>query len=109
LDVKNTVDNAIEHCSSQTFDLLKAIENAKLAADEAVDDRQKRRESTKGLHHLRQYFELIIFQAYLNATAPDTWRDLETFEHFVRSRPGEDIFAAESSFLTPCSIPNLRE
>jgi hypothetical protein len=100
------VDNAIEHCS-QTFDLLKAIENAKLAADEAVDDRQKRKESTKGLYHLRQYFELIIFQAYLSATAPDTWRDLETFEHFVGSRPGKEFCASKSLLLTSHSIPNL--
>lgn len=40
-----------------------------------------------GLHHLQQYFELIILQAYLSVTPSATWRDLETFEHFVRTRP----------------------
>jgi hypothetical protein len=88
LDVKRAVDAAIGVCS-ETFDLHKAIEDAKLAADEAVDERQKRKESQKGLQHLRQYFELMIFQAYLNVTPADTWRDLETFEHFVKSRPGK--------------------
>lgn len=87
MDVKQAVDDVIEQCS-QTFDLHKAIENAKIAADEAVDARQRKKESGKGLHHLRQYFELIIFQAYLSVTEPDTWRDLETFEHFVKTRPG---------------------
>ena len=87
LDVKFAVDNAMELCS-QIFDLHKAIESAKLCADEAIDERQKRKESVRGLHHLRQYFELIIFQAYLNVTPPDTWRDLETFENFVKERPG---------------------
>lgn len=90
LDVKRAVDAAIEQCG-ETFDLHKAIEDAKLAADEAVDERQKRKESQRGLHHLRQYFELIIFQAYLNVTPADTWRDLEPFETFVKARPGENI------------------
>lgn len=88
LEVKQAVDEAIDQCA-QTFDLHKAIENAKVAADEAVDARQRKKESGKGLYHLRQYFELIIFQAYLSVTPPDTWRDLETFEHFVKARPGE--------------------
>lgn len=94
LEVKFSVDNAVELCS-QTFDLHKAIESAKIAADEAVDERQKRKESVKGLHHLRQYFELIIFQAYLNVTQPDTWRDLETFENFVKARPVFKTFEKE--------------
>jgi hypothetical protein len=91
LEVKRAVDNALEKCG-QIFDLHRAIEEARLAADEAVDERQKRKEITRGLHHLQQYFELIIFQAYLNVTPADTWRDLETFENFVKGRPGEDSF-----------------
>ncbi|KAG8824150.1 hypothetical protein FRC17_009172 [Serendipita sp. 399] len=86
LQVKRAVDEAILQCS-QTFNLHKAIEAARIAADEAVDERQKWKESVKGLHHLRQYFELIIFQAYLTGTAPDTWRDLQSFEDFVKERP----------------------
>ncbi|CAG8742776.1 13592_t:CDS:2, partial [Acaulospora colombiana] len=88
LDVKKAVDDAITLCA-QTFDLHKAIEEAKLAADEAVDERQKRREAQKGLQHLQQYFELIVFQAYLHSTPADTWRDIETFENFVNDRPAD--------------------
>jgi hypothetical protein len=90
LDVKRAVDDAITLCA-QTFDLHKAIEEAKLAADEAVDERQKRREAQRGLQHLQQYFELIVFQAYLNSTPADTWRDIETFESFVNDRPGKHL------------------
>lgn len=48
-----------------------------------------------GLHHLQQYFELIILQAYLSVTPPATWRDVETFEHFVRTRPVFRTFQQE--------------
>ncbi|KAG9052633.1 hypothetical protein FS842_009475 [Serendipita sp. 407] len=94
LEVKRAVDDAILQCS-QTFNVHKAIETARIAADEAVDERQKWKESMKGLHHLRQYFELIIFQAYLAGTPPDTWRDLQTFEDFVKERPVFRTFEKE--------------
>ncbi|KAG8865965.1 hypothetical protein FRC20_009226 [Serendipita sp. 405] len=94
LEVKRAVDDAISQCS-QTFNVHKAIETARIAADEAVDERQKWKESMKGLHHLRQYFELIIFQAYLAGTPPDTWRDLQTFEDFVKERPVFRTFEKE--------------
>lgn len=96
LDVKRAVDDAISQCA-QTFDLHRAIEDAKVAADEAVDERQKQKEITRGLHHLQQYFELIIFQAYLSVTPADTWRDLETFETFVKGRPVFRTFEKELS------------
>lgn len=86
--MKRAVDDAIAKCG-HTFDLHRAIEKSRVAADEAVDERRKAKEITKGLQHLQQYFELIIFQAYLNITPADTWRDLETFENFVKARPGE--------------------
>ena len=59
-----------------------------------------------GLHHLQQYFELIILQAYLCVTPPATWRDLETFEHFVRTRPvfrtfQQELKAAGANALKP--------
>ena len=59
-----------------------------------------------GLHHLQQYFELIILQAYLSVTPQATWRDLETFEHFVRTHPvfrtfQQELRAAGADALKP--------
>lgn len=42
-----------------------------------------------GLHYLRRYFELIIFQWYLSSVRPDTLQEAETFESFVEKHPGE--------------------
>lgn len=42
-----------------------------------------------GLQNLRRYFTLIIFQAYLYSTEPDTMRSFESFESFVKNRPGK--------------------
>ena len=47
LEVKSTVDEAIEACA-QVFDLHKAIEEARIAAEETTDEREKRREIQKG-------------------------------------------------------------
>ncbi|KAG9015211.1 hypothetical protein FRB94_004330 [Tulasnella sp. JGI-2019a] len=47
------------------------------------------------LQNLRRYFDLIIFQAYLQATVPDTVRTVETFEHYVKSRPVFKTFEKE--------------
>jgi hypothetical protein len=41
-----------------------------------------------GLQELRRYFGLIVFQAYLQSTEPDTMKSFESFESFVRDRPG---------------------
>jgi hypothetical protein len=67
-----------------------------------------------GLHHLQQYFELIILRAYLSVTPPDTWRDLETFEHFVRTRPvfrtfQEELRAAGADALKPLERVDVGE
>lgn len=59
-----------------------------------------------GLYHLQQYFELIVLQAYLSVTPSASWRDLETFEHFVRTRPvfrtfQQELKAAGADALKP--------
>ena len=46
---------------------------------------------TSGLQNLRRYFELIIFQAYLQSIEPDTVQSFESFESFVESRPGKSL------------------
>ena len=45
--VKCTVDKAIEACA-QVFNLHKAIEDARIAAEETTDEREKRREIQRG-------------------------------------------------------------
>ena len=47
LQVKGTVDKAIEACA-QVFNLHKAIEDARIAAEETTDEREKRREIQRG-------------------------------------------------------------
>jgi len=41
-----------------------------------------------GLQALRRYFELIVFQWYLQSSQPDTIGEFETMETFVKNRPG---------------------
>ena len=43
-----------------------------------------------GLQNLRRYFELIVFQSYLQSIEPDTIKSLENenVETFVKNRPG---------------------
>ena len=43
-----------------------------------------------GLQNLRRYFELIVFQSYLQSIEPDTIQSLENenLETFVKNRPG---------------------
>lgn len=102
--VKNTVDEAIDQCS-MVYNLRDSIEEARARAEEATDPQQKRVYASKGafscsqyrgssfnpltgLQNLRRYFTLIIFQAYLQSTEPDTMRSVESFETFVKNRPG---------------------
>ena len=45
-----------------------------------------------GLQNLRRYFELIIFQSYLQSTEPDTMASFESVETYVKNRPGLFLF-----------------
>ncbi|KAF4597582.1 hypothetical protein EYR40_008044 [Pleurotus pulmonarius] len=92
--VKNTVDEAIEQCA-EVYSLLDSIEEARTRAEQATDDKQKRVHATKGLHNLRRYFELIVFQYYLQSTEPDTLSSFENIETFVKSRPVIGTFQKE--------------
>lgn len=102
--VKNAVDEAIDQCSV-VFNLRDSIEEARIRAEQSTDDQQRRIHAAKGayylttdprlitnryigLQNLRRYFTLIIFQAYLQSTEPDTVQNFETFETFVKNRPG---------------------
>lgn len=90
--VKNAVDNAIDLCSA-VINLRDSIEKARLRAEQAQDEKQKKIYTTKALQYLRRYFELIVFQAFLHSTEPDTLQSLENenVETFVKNRPGKSL------------------
>lgn len=105
LVVKATVDQAIDRCA-QLMNLRESIEDARVCAEQASNDLQRRQYAQKGFfavfadlrraycidstgfHNLRRYFELIIFQWYLQSTEPDIIRTVESIETFVKNRPG---------------------
>ncbi|KAI0701909.1 inositol hexakisphosphate-domain-containing protein [Cerioporus squamosus] len=84
--VKQTVDDAIDRCA-QVLNLRDSIEEARMRAEQATDERQRKQHAHRGLQNLRRYFELIIFQAYLQSTEPDTMQTQQSFESFVKDRP----------------------
>ncbi|WWC73457.1 uncharacterized protein I206_107427 [Kwoniella pini CBS 10737] len=85
LDVKQAVDEAIDDTSTQ-FNLRDAIEDTRQKAQEAKDPATRQKLTNKSLYHLKRYFHLILFQAYLDDRAPDD-EDPYSFESFVRHRP----------------------
>ncbi|KIK55186.1 hypothetical protein GYMLUDRAFT_48165 [Collybiopsis luxurians FD-317 M1] len=94
ITIKETVDNAIDQCAV-VYNLRDSIEESRMQAEQATDDKQKRAHAQKALHNLRRYFELIVFQAYLQSTRPDTLKDFESIESFVKNRPVIRTFERE--------------
>ncbi|KAF8071749.1 inositol hexakisphosphate-domain-containing protein [Lyophyllum atratum] len=111
--VKHTVDDAIDQCSA-VLNLRDAIEESRNNAEQATDEKQKRVFAQKGLQNLRRYFELIIFQSYLQSTEPDTMRSFETVENYVKSRPviktfEKELFAEGIDALRPLERADPKE
>ncbi|KAF7374402.1 hypothetical protein MSAN_00324300 [Mycena sanguinolenta] len=94
LTVKSTVDDAIDRADI-VYNLRDAIEEARTRADQATDEKEKRKHAQKGLQNLHRYFALIVFQAYLQSTEPDTRQSFETIESFVQSQPVIKTFENE--------------
>ncbi|OCH86618.1 hypothetical protein OBBRIDRAFT_890367 [Obba rivulosa] len=92
--VKSAVDDAVDLCS-EVYNLRDSIEEARTQAEQAPDERQRRAYAHKGLQNLRRYFDLIIFQAYLQSIEPDTVQSFESFESFVENRPVIKTFEKE--------------
>jgi protein-tyrosine phosphatase len=92
--VKNTVDEVIDRCAI-VMNLRDSIEDERILAEKATDEKQKRIHASKGMHNLRRYFELILFQAYLRSTEPDTMQSFETFKSFIENRPVIKTFEKE--------------
>ena len=68
LQVKCIVDTAIEACA-QVFNLHKAIEEARIAAEETTDEREKRREIQKGPWLCSHSLSMCIYHQ-LRSTPP---------------------------------------
>lgn len=83
LEVKRTVDAAIDLCGS-CLNLRDSIEEYRQKAEDAGDN--KAYFIKRGVQALRRYFQLIVFQAYLDQTPPDTLSRLDSFESWVRKR-----------------------
>ena len=114
--MKNAVDEAIDQCA-EVFNLRDSIEELRTQAEHASDEKTKKIFAQKGnffvchhrfaltrvclatgLQNLRRYFELIVFQAYLQSTEPDTMRTVGSFESFVKNLPGESSPLPASEF-----------
>ncbi|KAK0446168.1 inositol hexakisphosphate-domain-containing protein [Armillaria borealis] len=94
LDVKNIVDDTIDQCDV-FYNLRDSIEENRIRAEQATDEKQKKLHTQKALHNLRRYFDLIVFQAYLQSTEPDTMDNFESVETFVKNRPVIKTFEKE--------------
>ncbi|KAJ7193929.1 inositol hexakisphosphate-domain-containing protein [Mycena pura] len=105
LIVKSMVDDAIDRAGI-VYNLRDAIEEGRTRADQATDEKEKRKHAQKGLQNLHRYFALIVFQAYLQSTAPDTRKSFETIETFIQNQPvirtfEKEIFADGLNALKP--------
>ncbi|THU84968.1 hypothetical protein K435DRAFT_783557 [Dendrothele bispora CBS 962.96] len=94
LAVKDNVDAVIDQCAV-VLNLRDSIEDSRVLAEQASDEKSKRAHAQKALANLRRYFELVVFQAYLQSMEPNTMQDFETFETFVKNRPVIKTFEKE--------------
>ncbi|KZP00352.1 hypothetical protein CALVIDRAFT_560340 [Calocera viscosa TUFC12733] len=92
--VKDAVDDAVNTCG-QVYNLIDAIEDERIAAQQSTNAYEKSVHVAKGLDNLRKYFQLIVFQAYLSTTRPDTLRNQASFGKFVHDRPVLGTFLNE--------------
>ncbi|EKM78648.1 hypothetical protein AGABI1DRAFT_100687 [Agaricus bisporus var. burnettii JB137-S8] len=92
--VKSTVDDAIDQCSA-FYNLRESIDILRVKSEEATEEGQRKEFAQKGLQNLRRYFELIVFQSYLQSTIPDTMQSFESVETFVKNRPVIKTFEKE--------------
>ncbi|EJU05109.1 hypothetical protein DACRYDRAFT_93438 [Dacryopinax primogenitus] len=92
--VKEAVDDAVNTCG-QVHNLIDAIEEERIAAEQSTNATEKNVHVHKGLDNLRKYFQLIVFQAYLSSTRPDTLRNQASFGKFVHDRPVLETFLNE--------------
>jgi protein-tyrosine phosphatase len=105
LTVKETVDEEINR-SAGVVNMRDAIEESRLAAEDTEDAGAKKAKIQSGIYNLRRYFELIVFQAYLEATPANRLESLPTFENYVKNQPvfytlSQDFDKIDLSTITP--------
>ncbi|KAI8143663.1 inositol hexakisphosphate-domain-containing protein [Fennellomyces sp. T-0311] len=83
LEVKRTVDSAIDQCS-KFLNLREVIESAHIQMENEKDDEKRRRILKRGIVVLERYFLLICFQAYLDDTPPAIMGETESFESWMK-------------------------
>lgn len=79
------MDEAID-CTAAHFNLRDTIEDFRSKAEEAQDSATKNNYIEKGIYHLRRYYHLLLFQAYLDDRSLDD-EEPYSFESFIRHRP----------------------
>ncbi|RXK36343.1 hypothetical protein M231_06380 [Tremella mesenterica] len=85
LEVKKIVDEAIDRTAAH-YNLRDAIEDVHGQAESAPEGPERNRYVEKGVHLLRRYYHLLLFQAYLDDRGADD-ENPYTFESFVKHRP----------------------
>ena len=112
------VDEAIDASAAQ-FNLRDTIQDFQSQAEEAKNQAKKteciekgqsavsmayirEKADSIGIYHLRRYFHLLIFQAYLNDRDPEE-ESPYSFESFVKHRPGK-LPWPPCLYLRPASI-----
>ena len=88
-EVKAAVDTAITECSSLT-DMVDAIEDARVAAEDATADDERDQAVARGLGALRRYWWLLVLAAWTNETEAGSEADMRSdrsFKAFVSARP----------------------
>lgn len=86
LECKRIVDEVIDDCGSN-INLRNSIEESRLAAETCIDEAQKKRIVDKGLVQLKRYFILIVFQSFLNQTAPESPQKMTKFSVWYSKHP----------------------
>ena len=66
------------------------------------------------MQNLRRYFELVVFEAYLQSTEPDTMKTFPSFESFVNNLPvlktfEKELMAEGIQALKPLERVDVRE
>lgn len=74
-----------------------------MKAEEATDSATKNSYIEKGIYHLRRYYHLLLFQAYLDDRSLDD-EDPYSFESFIRHRP---VFKTIEKELTEGGLQGL--
>ncbi|KAF7727042.1 hypothetical protein EC973_008089 [Apophysomyces ossiformis] len=83
LENKDVVDDTIDKCGVY-LNLRDMIESTHIQAENETDESKRKRLLKRGVLALERYFLLICFQAYLDATSPETLDETESFEHWMK-------------------------